>query len=65
MSIVKEEINGIRTAGFTEQKVADAKRYMIGNHYIQMQTNGAIISSMCLDTMYGLAPVSLRSGPSG
>ena len=61
--IVKEEIDGIRTAGFTEQEVADAKRYMIGNHYIQMQTNGAIISSMCLDTMYGLAPGFFKVWP--
>ena len=61
--IVGEEIDDIRKAGFNEKEVADAKRYMIGNHYIQMQTNGAIISSMCLDTIYGLAPGLFKVWP--
>ena len=54
--IAREEIGGIRDAGFTEEEIADAKRCMIGSHYIRMQTNGAIASSMCLDAIYGLEP---------
>jgi len=61
--IVMEEIENIREAGFTEKEIADAKRYMIGNHYIQMQTNGAVVSSMCLDTIYGLAPGFFKTWP--
>ena len=62
--IVREEIERIREGGFTAEEIASAKRYMIGNHYIRMQTNGAIASSMCLDTIYGLSPAFSKSGPS-
>jgi zinc protease len=61
--IARAEIEEIRKAGFTEEEVADAKRYMIGNHYIRMQTNGPIASNMCLDTIYGLQPGFFKVWP--
>jgi zinc protease len=61
--LVREEIERIRKDGLTEEEVASAKRYMIGNHYIRMQTNGAIVSSMCLDTIYGLKPNFFKVWP--
>ncbi len=61
--IVREEIEKIRNDGFSEEEVVNAKRYMIGNHYIKMQTNGAIASSMCLDTIYGLHPNFFKVWP--
>jgi zinc protease len=61
--IVRVEIEQIRDAGFTEEEAADAKRSMIGSHYIRMQTNGAIASSMCLDAMYGLQPGFFKVWP--
>ena len=36
--IVREEIDKMRKEGFSEEEVANAKSYMIGNHYIKMQT---------------------------
>lgn len=61
--IIREEIEKIREEGFSEEEVASAKRYMIGNHYIRMQTNGAIASSMCLDAIYGLSPGFFKTWP--
>lgn len=61
--IVRDEVEQIRTVGFTEEEVAKAKRYMIGNHYNRMQTNGSIASSMCLDTIYGLKPNFFKLWP--
>ncbi|OPY70776.1 MAG: Protease 3 precursor [Syntrophorhabdaceae bacterium PtaU1.Bin034] len=61
--IARAEIEQIRREGFTEEEVANAKRYMIGNHYIRVQTNGAIASSMCLDTIYGLQPDTFKLWP--
>lgn len=61
--LVRQEIKRIRKDGFTEQEVADAKRYMIGSHYNRIQTNGAIASSMCLDTIYGLKPGFFKVWP--
>jgi zinc protease len=61
--IAKAEIEEIRKTGFTEEEVADAKRYMVGNHYIRMQTNGPIASNMCLDAIYGLQPGFFKVWP--
>ncbi len=61
--IARAEIEEIRKARLTKEEVADAKRYMIGNHYIRMQTNGSIASSMCLDTIYGLKPGFFKAWP--
>ena len=61
--IVAEEISRIRKEGFSREEVASAKRYMIGNHFTRMQTNSAIASSMCLDTIYGLGPDFFKVWP--
>jgi predicted Zn-dependent peptidase len=60
---VREEIEAIRKGGFSQEEISTAKRYMIGNHYIRMQTNSAIASSMCLDTIYGLSPGFFKVWP--
>jgi zinc protease len=61
--IAREEIGKMREEGFSEEEVETAKRYMIGNHYIRMQTNGAMASSMCLDAIYGLTPGFFKVWP--
>ncbi len=53
-TVVASEIVEIRRKGFSEEEILNAKRYLIGNHRTRMQTNSAIVSSMCLDTIYGL-----------
>jgi zinc protease len=62
-SLVRKEIETIRKDGFTGKEVADAKQYLIGNHYTRMQTNGAITYSMCLDAIYGLGPGNFKVWP--
>jgi zinc protease len=52
--VVNAEIEQIHKDGFTGEEIANAKRYLVGNHRTRMQTNSAIASSMCLDTIYGL-----------
>jgi zinc protease len=52
--IARKEIERLAREGFTDKEVADAKSYLIGNHYIRKQSNGSIAADMCLDTMYGL-----------
>jgi zinc protease len=61
--LVGKEIETIRKDGFTEKEVADAKQYLVGNHYARMQTNGAIAYSMCLDAIYGLGPEHFKVWP--
>jgi zinc protease len=61
--IVKAEIERIAKEGFTEKEVQDAKRYLIGTHYISMQANSAKATSMCLDTIYGLGPGYFKAWP--
>jgi zinc protease len=61
--IAMAEIEQILDAGFTEEEAADAKRSMIGSHYIRMQTNGAVASNMCLDAIYGLQPDFFKVWP--
>jgi zinc protease len=61
--IVNAEIGKIVAEGFTDKEVEDAKTYLIGTHYIQMQANAAIATSMCLDTMYGLKPGYFKVWP--
>lgn len=61
--LVRREIETIRKDGFTEKEVGDAKKYLIGNHYARMQTNGAITYSMCLDAIYGLGPGQFKVWP--
>jgi len=62
--IARGEIEKIREKGFSEKEVQDGKNYLIGNHYIRMQSNGSIASSMCFDTLYGLEPGTFKVWPS-
>jgi zinc protease len=61
--IARREIQNIRDKGFTEQEIEDGKNYIIGNHYIRMQSNGAKASSMCFDCLYGLDPDLFKTFP--
>jgi len=61
--IVRAEIERIIKDGFTDKEVEDAKNYLIGNHYVNMQSNSAISTSMCLDTVYGLKPDYFKVWP--
>lgn len=57
------EIERILREGFTEKEIEDGKNCLIGNHYIAMQSNSTIATSMCLDTMYGLKPGYFKIWP--
>jgi len=61
--IVHAEIERIVSKGFTEKEVEDAKRYLIGTHYIRMQANSAKATSMCLDTIYRSEPGYFKVWP--
>jgi zinc protease len=61
--IVHAEIENIVSKGFTEKEVEDAKRYLVGTHYIQMQANSAKATSMCLDTIYRSEPGFFKVWP--
>ena len=61
--ISKSEIDKIVKEGFSEQEVQNAKSYLIGTHYISMQSNSAIATSMCLDSMYGFKPDYFKVWP--
>lgn len=61
--IATSEIQKIIQEGFSEEEVRNAKNYLIGNHYIAMQSNNAMAMSMCLDTMYGMKPGFFKIWP--
>jgi zinc protease len=62
--IAKTEIENIVQKGLTDKEIEDGKNYLIGNHYIRTQSNGAIVTSMCFDTMYGMKPGFFKEYPS-
>ncbi len=61
--IVREEISRIHKDGFTQKEVENGKNYLVGNHYIKMQSNSSITTAMCFDTMYGLRPNYFKMWP--
>jgi zinc protease len=61
--LVRAEIVDITSNGLSEAEVVNAKRYLLGSHYIRTQANSSIASSMCLDTMYGLGPDFFKTWP--
>lgn len=61
--IAKSEIQKMVKDGFSEEEVNNAKSYLVGNHYISMQSNSSIAMSMCLDTMYGMKPGFFKVWP--
>jgi len=62
--IAAAEIENIVKKGLTDREIEDGKNYLIGNHYIRMQSNGSIATSMCFDTMYGMKPGFFKEYPS-
>jgi zinc protease len=61
--ISRAEIEKIIKDGFTDTEVENAKNYLTGTHYIRMQSNKAIATSMCLDVMYGFKPDFFKTWP--
>jgi zinc protease len=50
---VLRELKKVRDEGLTQEEVERAKRYLIGNFEIGLQTNGAQANQMSLDEIYG------------
>lgn len=48
------ELKKVREDGLTQEEVERAKRYLIGNFEIGLQTNGAQANQIALDELYGL-----------
>ncbi len=51
---VLRELKKVKEEGLTEGEVARAKKYLIGNFEIGLQTNAAQANQMSLDELYGL-----------
>ena len=51
---VFEEMDLLRNQGLSEEELSAAKRYLVGNLKIGMQTNGSQAMQMALDELYGL-----------
>jgi zinc protease len=51
---VLRELKKVRDEGLTEGEVDRAKKYLIGNFEIGLQTNGVQANQMSLDELYGL-----------
>ena len=51
---VLTELKKVKEEGLTEEEVERAKKYLIGNFEIGLQTNGAQANQMSLDELYGL-----------
>jgi zinc protease len=62
--IATAEIESIVRKGLTDEEIENGKSYLIGNHYIRMQSNSSIAASMCFDTMYGMKPGFFKEYPS-
>jgi len=51
---VFHELSILREEGLTDKELAAAKRYLLGNLKIGMQTNGSQAMQMALDELYGM-----------
>jgi len=51
---VLRELRKVKEEGLTEDEVERAKRYLVGNFEIGLQTNGSQASTMSLDELYGM-----------
>lgn len=51
---VLRELRKVKEEGLTEDEVERAKRYLIGNFEIGLQTNGAQANMISLDELYGM-----------
>jgi zinc protease len=54
INAVLRELKKVRDRGLTEEEVDRAKKYLVGNFEIGLQTNGAQANQMSLDELYGL-----------
>ena len=54
MDGVFRELRKVKEEGLTEEEVERAKKYLIGNFEIGLQTNGAQANQISLDELYGL-----------
>jgi len=61
---VLEELKKIKEEGLSEEEVERAKRYLIGNFEIGLQTNGAHANQMSFDELLGLGFDHLLRYPS-
>ena len=50
---VLRELEKVKVEGVTEEEMGRAKKYLIGNFEIGLQTNGAQANQMSLDELYG------------
>lgn len=48
------ELRKIKKEGLTDEEIERAKRYLIGNFEIGLQTNKSWANTLCLDELYGL-----------
>ena len=60
---VLEELKKIKEEGFTEEEVARAKKFLVGNYEIGLQTNGAQATQISLDELYGLGYDHFKNYP--
>jgi zinc protease len=51
---VLRELKEVKDRGLTEEEVERARKYLVGNFEIGLQTNGAQANQMSLDELYGL-----------
>ncbi len=51
---VLRELRKVKEEGLTEEEIERAKRYLIGNFEIGLQTNGAQANLISLDELYGI-----------
>jgi zinc protease len=60
---VLEELKKVKEEGLTEDEVARAKKFLIGNFEIGLQTNGAQAGQISLDELYGLGYDHFKNYP--
>jgi zinc protease len=60
---VVRELKKVREEGLTEEEVERAKKYLIGNFEIGLQTNEAQANQISLDVLYGLGSDHYRRYP--
>lgn len=63
ISSVLRELRKVKEEGLTEEEVERAKRYLIGNFEIGLQTNSAYANQMSLDELLGLGYDHLQRYP--
>jgi zinc protease len=57
------ELERLLAAAPSDEELARAKRYLIGNHRIDLQRNASHAAHIALDALYGLAPDAYHAAP--